>query len=109
MCFCKFSEELAQCSLDNSVITLAQQVESTGTRGDRSINSFYSRRYVNNFFFIKEWGKKKKRNPEVISEESDKTLMVKQKRSDCGIGGRKQESRKWEIKENEIRSGFEKW
>ena len=32
----------------------------------------------------------------------------KQKRSGCGIGGRKQESRKWEIKENEIRRGFGK-
>ena len=34
--------------------------------------------------------------------------MRKEKRSSCGIGGRKQESRKWAIKENEIRRGFGK-
>ena len=37
-----------------------------------------------------------------------KTTMWKQKRSGCGTGERKQENRKWEIKENEIRRGFEK-
>ena len=37
-----------------------------------------------------------------------KTTMWKQKISGCRIGRRKQESRKWEIKENEIRRGFGK-
>ena len=41
--FYKINEKQAcLCSLDTSIIALAQRVESTGTGGDRSINSFYS-------------------------------------------------------------------
>ena len=39
-------------------IALAQRVESTGMGGDRSINSPFTR-YVNKFFFVKEWEKEK--------------------------------------------------
>jgi len=48
---------------------LAQRVESTGTGGDRSINSPFTL-YVNKFFFVKELGKEeRKENLEVIDEE----------------------------------------
>ena len=39
---------------------MAQRVESTGTGGDRSINGSYSRRYINEFFFVKDEKKKRK-------------------------------------------------
>ena len=51
--------------------------------------------------------KEKERNPEVVDKKAMKWRR-KQKRSDCEIGGRKQESTKVEIKENEIRRGFRK-
>jgi len=45
---------LCYCSLDTSIITLAQRVESTGTRGDRSINSSCSRRLLTISSLFKE-------------------------------------------------------
>ena len=47
--------------LDTSVIALAQWVESTGTGGDRSINSSYSRRKLTSSSLLKNEKKKKKR------------------------------------------------
>ena len=49
-----------------------------------------------------------RRRREVIGEGDDEMMMWKQKISGYGISGRKQESKKWEIKENETRRGFEK-
>jgi len=60
---------------------LAQRVESTGTGGDRSINSPFTC-YVNNSFFVKEWEKEKekKRNLKVIGEEGDESdVKIKEK------------------------------
>jgi len=60
--------------LDTSIITLAQGFESTRMGGDRSINSLCSRRLLKFSSLLKN-EKKKKRNPEVIGEEDDKTAM----------------------------------
>jgi len=51
------------------------RVESTGTRGDRSINSLCSRQLLT----ISSLLKKKKRNPEVIDKEGDEDGDVKTK------------------------------
>ena len=45
---------------------MAQRVESTGTGGDRSINSLYSRRYVNNSSLLKELEKESERKEKEI-------------------------------------------
>ena len=80
--FCKINEKQAcKCSLDTSAIALAQRVESTGTGGDRSINSLCSRRLLTSSSLLKNEKKKKKKkkkkksNPEVIGEEGDETAM----------------------------------
>jgi len=54
---------------------LAQWVESTGTGGDRSINSSYSRRMLTSSSLLKNEKKIKKRKLKVIGEESDETVM----------------------------------
>ena len=51
-------------------------MESTGTGGDRSINSSFTL-IVNKFFFIKEREKKKKRKLEVIGREGNEIGEVK--------------------------------
>ena len=48
---------------------------------------------------------KRERNIEVIGENVD----MKTNKKWLWIGKAKQESRIWEIKENEIRKGFENW
>ena len=55
--------------------SLAQRVESTRTRGDRSINSSYSRVMLTIPSLLKEWknDKEKKRNLKVIGEEGDES------------------------------------
>ena len=64
---------------------------------------------LTNSSLLKEWKRKeKKRNSEVIGEEGDENDDVKQKKW-LWIGKAKQESRKWEIKENEIGKGFGNW
>jgi len=50
---------------------LAQCVKSTGTGGDRSINSFYSRWLLTSSSLLKNEKKKKKIIPEVIDGEGD--------------------------------------
>ena len=72
---------------------MAQRVESTGKGGDRSINSLYSRRYVNISSLLKELEKENKRKEKEIKhvvggegdengEETKEKLFGKQSRKE---------------------------
>ena len=63
--------------LDTFIIVLAQRVESTGTGGDRSINSSYSRWLLTSSSLLKNEKKKKKRKLKVIGGEGDENENVK--------------------------------
>ena len=54
---------------------------TTGTGGDRSINSSYLRWLLTSLLCLKNEKKKKKRNIEVIGEEVDENGDVKIKRN----------------------------
>ena len=75
----QYKSKRANVPSDTSVIALAQRVESTGTGGDRSVNSLYSRRYVNSSSLLKEWKRKEKKIQNVVGEESDENVDVKTK------------------------------
>ena len=88
-------------------ITLAQWVKSTGTEGDRSINSLFTC-YVNKFLFVKEWEKeKRKENPEVIGEEGDEIRHEKTKKSGLENKIEKKMEQRWT--KRMVKTSIEKW
>jgi len=66
---------MCYCSLDTSVITLAQRVESTGMGGDKSINSPYSQRLLTISSIVKEWEKGKDKEKKSRSDFENKRKM----------------------------------
>jgi len=56
---------------------LAQRVESTGTGGDRNINSSYSRWLLTSSSLLKNERKKKEKKLEVIGGEGDEKGNIK--------------------------------